>query len=393
MIPLSRSNSVPDIHNHIIPPAPATTTNTTNGNNSSNTLINISFSNSRECISNEDDDDSDLDNDDDDNNTSNSIEIKNYMNNKSFRRHSSQIVINTASNIASSSLNTSTDRICSSPINTLKMSSRVCQIKIDEGIELHLSREIKSERDIQNTLKLKSSYDELNLTYDEDQSSSNSSSSKFKRYRTSSDSINTAIINQSPLSPSSAIGLLRCNSPSIINNSPNPSPTNKLFITRRSMSPINLKQSIKRKFSDIDNDLDFNSLNGTKRVLNNNNQEIIKTQQFAQPLLINTNQNEQINSTSSSSNNNNFQSPLTITTSNKYTFIPIQNPFNKQQRPNNLNLITTTLVNSQNSPINSPARYCDSPHSSMSIKSTISEKADSGYQSSVQNNSDSESCI
>jgi hypothetical protein len=113
MIPLSRSNSVPDIHNHIIPPAPATTTNTTNENNSSNTLINISFSNSRECISNEDDDDSDLDNDDDDNNTSNSIEIKNYMNNKSFRRHSSQIVINTASNIASSSLNTSTDRICS----------------------------------------------------------------------------------------------------------------------------------------------------------------------------------------------------------------------------------------------------------------------------------------
>lgn len=33
-----------------------------------------------------------------------------------------------------------------SPINSLKMSSRVCQIKIDEGIEPHLSREIKSER-------------------------------------------------------------------------------------------------------------------------------------------------------------------------------------------------------------------------------------------------------
>lgn len=48
-----------------------------------------------------------------------------------------------------------------SPINSLKMSSRVCQIKIDEGIEPHLSREIKSERETQNTLKLKSSCDEL----------------------------------------------------------------------------------------------------------------------------------------------------------------------------------------------------------------------------------------
>ena len=64
---------------------------------------------------------------------------------------------------------------------------------------------------------------------------------------------------------------------------------------------------------------------------------------------------------------------------------------NKQQRPNNINLITTATT-ALNSPINSPARYCDSPHSSISIKST-SEKADSGYQSSVQNNSDSESCI
>lgn len=69
----------------------------------------------------------------------------------------------------------------------------------------------------------------------------------------------TNIFNQSPLSPSSAIGLLRCYSPSlnVTNYSPNPSPTNKLFITRRSMSPINLKQttttsqSIKRKCKSI----------------------------------------------------------------------------------------------------------------------------------------------
>jgi hypothetical protein len=90
-------------------------------------------------------------------------------------------------------------------------------------------------------------------------------------------------------------------------------------------------------------------------------------------------------------------------TTNKYTFIPIQ-PLSqlvnlKQQqltRPNNINLITTLnqIGNSSSSPINSPARYCDSPssYSSISIMST-SEKPDSGYQSSVQNNSDSESCI
>jgi hypothetical protein len=43
------------------------------------------------------------------------------------------------------------------------MSSRVCQIKIDEGIEPHLSREIKSERDANSTIKLKTSCDELML--------------------------------------------------------------------------------------------------------------------------------------------------------------------------------------------------------------------------------------
>lgn len=89
-----------------------------------------------------------------------------------FRRHSSQSSLNVPnptnlplSGAASSSSNglNNTDRICSSPINSLKMSSRVCQIKISEGIEPHLSHEIKSERDMQSTLKLKSSCDDLML--------------------------------------------------------------------------------------------------------------------------------------------------------------------------------------------------------------------------------------
>ena len=104
-----------------------------------------------------------------------------------FRRHSSQSSLHQISNvnttntnmtpanlispltIASASNNmAATDRsVCSSPINSLKMSSRVCQIKIDEGIELHLSREIKSEREMQSTLKLKTSCDELMLNSDE----------------------------------------------------------------------------------------------------------------------------------------------------------------------------------------------------------------------------------
>ncbi len=88
-----------------------------------------------------------------------------------FRRHSSQSAINVNSSLPSCSTNnfsSTNELICSvcfkkkknlnknlfklnlfflkSPINSLKMSSRVCQIKIDEGIEPHLSREIKSER-------------------------------------------------------------------------------------------------------------------------------------------------------------------------------------------------------------------------------------------------------
>jgi hypothetical protein len=53
-----------------------------------------------------------------------------------------------------------------SPVNSFKMSSRVCQIKIDEGIELHLSREMKSEREIQTAIKLKTSCDDLALVSD-----------------------------------------------------------------------------------------------------------------------------------------------------------------------------------------------------------------------------------
>lgn len=111
-----------------------------------------------------------------------------------------------------------------------------------------------------------------------------SNTSKFKRYRTCSDSLNlnNNIRNiQSPISPSfyssnslpsptTSFGLLRCYSPSMLttnnntipttsstslttmstvtssttpvnNYSPSPSPTRKLFITKRSMSPINFQ--------------------------------------------------------------------------------------------------------------------------------------------------------
>jgi hypothetical protein len=123
------------------------------------------------------------------------------------------------SNSVGNSIN-SNDRVCSSPINNLKMSSRVCQIKIDEGIDLHLSREIKSERETQNTLKLKSSCDELMLNSDDicseafsfdantirhDRTTNNSPNSlnissmsnTFKRYRTFSESINNTNITSS----------------------------------------------------------------------------------------------------------------------------------------------------------------------------------------------------
>lgn len=105
-------------------------------------------------------------------------------------------------------------------------------------------------------------------------------------------------------------------------------------------------------------------------------------------------------------------------TEDKYTFKPIQLPppattFNNPQRKRFINTLTTSTnstntasfsslaqVNqTNNSPMNSPAHYlCDSPISYSPSVSNISssiagEKPDSGYQSSIQNNSDSESCI
>ena len=120
--------------------------------------------------------------------------------------------------------------------------------------------------------------------------------------------------------------------------------------------------------------------------------------------------------------------------SNKYTFKPIQLPppplshsasngssmplSNKtgQQvsrkrslNPSNSSLFNSTatsfaslaqlnLQNNHVSPMNSPAHCCDSPISyspsvSIASSSIAGEKPDSGYQSSIQNNSDSESCI
>ena len=141
-----------------------------------------------------------------------------------FRRHSSQSSLPQVSHVANPNLvspltiaSTSAaiggggggDRsICSSPINSLKMSSRVCQLKIDEGIELHLSREIKSERDTQSTLKLKTSCDELMLNSDSEliiadmlcsfetaassqrTNTPSPSQATFRRYRTFSESLN-----------------------------------------------------------------------------------------------------------------------------------------------------------------------------------------------------------
>lgn len=115
---------------------------------------------------------------------------------------------------------------------------------------------------------------------------------------------------------------------------------------------------------------------------------------------------------------------------NRYTFVPIQIPPQSSSSSNNNNngqaqqqllqhkrltvLTTNTLPansnfsslaqmssqNSNNSPLNSPRYFCDSPLSVNSpspsvslISSSISaDKPDSGYQSSALNNSDSESC-
>ncbi len=151
----------------------------------------------------------------------------------------------------------------------------------------------------------------------------------------------------------------------------------------------------------------------------------------------NTSQLNESNTISNSATNNSLSGPKFLwpstvqsqqqannnkneeTNSNKYTFKPIQLPHpstisnGNQQRPRrfiNASASTSTAtsfttiiqqnqLNSNNSPLNSPAHYlCDSPISyspSVSIisSSTVGEKPDSGYQSSIQNNSDSESCI
>jgi hypothetical protein len=320
-----------------------------------------------------------------------------------FRRHSSQSSLPQISNVNQTISNANPnlispltinngssggDRsICSSPINSLKMSSRVCQIKIDEGIELHLSREIKSERDTQSTLKLKTSCDELMLNSDElDMFSSfeannnsnrnntpspsltnSNNSNTFRRYRTFSESLNnnptmtnvtassqstTAAMSLNLNMPSPSMSsfhsysnsssptadligsnpgsnnpgnslLLRCFSPSSSNRnvfsgtsnnnsgasqnyfSKSPSPTRKLFVARRSMSPVpyNLRPSSlvmngnasasKRKYSDLDQGSSNNNSNDSiyspKRL--NNNQ--VEQQQQQQGMITNTNQNQQ----------------------------------------------------------------------------------------------------
>jgi hypothetical protein len=256
-----------------------------NGNNNNQNSQNNNFSTTFQCT-----------------NTNNSsftnMQQKSILELK-FKRNNSQTSMSNSTTptmvspltITPSTLGTN-ERVCSSPINGLKMSSRVCQIKIDEGIEPHLSREIKSEREIQNTLKLKSSCDELMLNSDEleafsfenradlsnrnncNSPSGSSTQGTFKRYRTFSESFGNGNIPSPSLSyhsysnSSSPTGALfasannhqgssllqRCNSPSttLINNNNNfgatqlcpnyfsqsPSPTRKLFVTRRSMSPI-----------------------------------------------------------------------------------------------------------------------------------------------------------
>lgn len=462
-----------------------------------------------------------------------------------FRRHSSQSSINVPNSTNLTLAGTSgsanglnnQDRICSSPINSLKMSSRVCQIKISEGIEPHLSHEIKSERDMQSTLKLKSSCDDLMLSNDDyDNKDSNRTgnnspntvtpSTTIFRHNSQSNmpspSMSSCYSYSNSCSPTGGIsasnnpGFSRCFSPSasINNNSPSlasnsnqitqnyfsqsPSPTRKLFLSRRSMSPIPClirpnsfsAPGSKRKFSDVDS-TESNPHASPKRS-NNENQE------FVQPLLIYTGNSRSIVRSQASSPfsplaampsspNQNSISSLIITApqnstkmqtnvdddlktstqlmktskadssekpntenlnvskiswppvstkqinneevSNKYTFKPIQLPpptsvssnstssfqitsNNKNQqsvrklRSSNQNTSTNTSntpsfasLAQLNSPLNSPAQYvCDSPISyspsvSITSSSIAGEKPDSGYQSSIQNNSDSESCI
>jgi len=235
------------------------------------------------------------------------------------------------------------------------MSSRVCQIKISEGIEPHLNHEIKSERDMQSTLKLKSSCDDLmlviilflyvsffksillkfvfcfiksnddydgkessNRTYNNSPNTLAASSTIFRQNSQSnilSPSMSSCYSYSNSCSPTAGVsasnnpnGFQRCFSPSTslaLNNSPSlssqigsnqinqnyfsksPSPTRKLFLSRRSMSPVPClirpnsfsAPGSKRKFSDVDSN-ETNTHASPKR--SNNDQE------FVQPLLIYT---------------------------------------------------------------------------------------------------------
>lgn len=79
-------------------------------------------------------------------------------------------------------------------------------------------------------------------------------------------------------------------------------------------------------------------------------------------------------------------------------------PVKKPKSTNNNTSYHTTATSfaslaQLNSPLNSPAQYVSdspincSPCVSVTSSSNAGEKPDSGYQSSIQNNSDSESCV
>lgn len=236
------------------------------------------------------------------------------------------------------------------------MSSRVCQIKIDEGIEPHLSREIKSERETQNTLKLKSSYDELIIdpNNDDNSSESNQHESKFKRYRASSESLNQNI--PSPLSPNSYSNASspRCFSPFHPKPSISPSPTRKVYVTRRSMSPVQLQKQLSSTSTSSSSSFISTTTTSTKRKLNDLDSE-------------STNNN---NSSKKHQKDDKFLHPLDL--HSKYTFQPIKN--NHKQATTSLTQSITQIATTNDflTPIDSPCS--------------------NGYQSSLQNNSDSESC-
>ena len=170
------------------------------------------------------------------------------------------------------------------------------------------------------------------------------SMSSFHSYSNSSsptaDLINSHNSNNSvPMSGGSGL-LLRCFSPSSSNRyaaascgngnsgqnyfSKSPSPTRKLFVARRSMSPIpacslrptSLNTNCKRKFSDVDQGNSNDSLStvySPKRSnidAHNQHQSQQQQQEFVEPLLIFTgnghnNNNNNSTSTMNSNNNNN----------------------------------------------------------------------------------------